>query len=77
MSPLIECVPNFSEGRRAEVIRAIIAALSVPSHTGARRAIRRRPDVLILGLPNVRYLGYRFGANPVERVVKGGRMVVG
>jgi len=77
MNPLIECVPNFSEGRRAEVIRAIVVTLPVPSYTGARRAIRRRPDVLILGLPDVRHLGYRFGANPVERVVKSGRMVVG
>jgi glutamate formiminotransferase/formiminotetrahydrofolate cyclodeaminase len=30
MAPLIECVPNFSEGRRAEVIREIVAALTVP-----------------------------------------------
>ncbi len=31
MKPLVECVPNFSEGRRAEVIAAIVAAMkSVP-----------------------------------------------
>lgn len=30
-SPLIECVPNFSEGRRSEVIEAIVSAItSVP-----------------------------------------------
>jgi glutamate formiminotransferase len=27
MQPLVECVPNFSEGRRAEVLEAIAAAL--------------------------------------------------
>ncbi len=27
MRPLVECVPNFSEGRRLEVIQAIVAAL--------------------------------------------------
>ncbi len=27
--PLIECVPNFSEGRRPEVMRAIISAMNV------------------------------------------------
>lgn len=27
MSPLVECVPNFSEGRRPEVIEALIAAI--------------------------------------------------
>lgn len=27
MRPLVECVPNFSEGRRPEVIKAIVAAL--------------------------------------------------
>jgi glutamate formiminotransferase / 5-formyltetrahydrofolate cyclo-ligase len=27
--PLIECVPNFSEGRRPEVVRAIVASMNV------------------------------------------------
>jgi len=26
--PLIECVPNFSEGRRPEVLDAIVAAIA-------------------------------------------------
>ncbi len=34
--PLIECVPNFSEGRRTEVIAAIVAAIAAV------------PDVLVL-----------------------------
>ena len=28
MNPIIECVPNFSEGRRPEVIEAIAAAIA-------------------------------------------------
>jgi imidazolonepropionase len=35
--------------------------------------VGRRADVLVLDLPNVNHLGYRFGANPVERVIKAGR----
>jgi glutamate formiminotransferase len=31
MQPLVECVPNFSEGRRAEVLEAIAAALRAHS----------------------------------------------
>ncbi len=27
MQPLVECVPNFSEGRRLEVIEAIVSAV--------------------------------------------------
>jgi imidazolonepropionase len=32
-------------------------------------------DILILDLPNVRHLGYRFGSNPVRQVIKQGRLV--
>jgi imidazolonepropionase len=35
----------------------------------------RAADIVILDLPGVQHLGYRFGANPVERVIKGGRVV--
>jgi glutamate formiminotransferase/formiminotetrahydrofolate cyclodeaminase len=34
LQPLVECVPNFSEGRRPEVIRAIADAIE--AHTGVR-----------------------------------------
>ncbi|HEC34916.1 MAG TPA: imidazolonepropionase, partial [Anaerolineae bacterium] len=36
----------------------------------------RAADILVLNLPDVHHLGYRFGTNPVERVVKEGQMVV-
>jgi imidazolonepropionase len=38
--------------------------------------VGRAADILILHLPDVRHLGYRFGTNPVERVIKAGRIVV-
>lgn len=34
-------------------------------------------DLLVLDAPDYRYLGYRFGANPVALVVKGGEVVCG
>lgn len=37
----------------------------------------RVADILVLSLPDVRFLGYRFGTNPVERVIKGGEVVMG
>jgi imidazolonepropionase len=33
-------------------------------------------DILILDLPNVQHLGYRFGTNPVAQVIKSGQIVV-
>jgi imidazolonepropionase len=36
----------------------------------------RTADILVLSLPDVDHLGYRFGTNPVERVIKGGQIVV-
>ena len=32
-------------------------------------------DLLVLDVPDYRHLGYRFGTNPVETVVKGGKVV--
>ncbi|MEA3396038.1 MAG: amidohydrolase family protein, partial [Chloroflexota bacterium] len=34
-------------------------------------------DLLLLDVPDYRYLGYRFGTNPVALVVKGGEVVCG
>jgi imidazolonepropionase len=49
-------------------------ALGLGSETGSLQ-VGRSADVLVLQLPEVRHLGYRFGSNPVERVVKAGRVV--
>jgi imidazolonepropionase len=38
--------------------------------------VGKRADVLVLSVPNHRFLGYRFGVNLVEKVIKNGRLVV-
>jgi imidazolonepropionase len=38
--------------------------------------VGKRADVLVLGVPNHRFLGYRFGVNLVEKVIKNGRLAV-
>jgi imidazolonepropionase len=38
--------------------------------------VGKRADVLVLGVPNHKFLGYRFGVNLVEKVIKNGRLVV-
>jgi glutamate formiminotransferase len=55
MNRLVECVPNFSEGRRVEVVDAIVAALtSVPNVYLLGRemdADHNRAVITIVGLP--------------------------
>lgn len=46
-------------------------ALGLGDEVGSLQ-VGRAADILILNLPNVQHLGYRFGSNPVERVIKGG-----
>jgi imidazolonepropionase len=36
----------------------------------------KRADVLVLGVSNHKFLGYRFGVNLVDKVIKNGRLVV-
>ena len=38
--------------------------------------VGKRADVLVLGMPNHKFLGYRFGVNLVDKVIKNGRLVV-
>jgi imidazolonepropionase len=38
--------------------------------------VGKQADVLILDVPDYRHLGYRFGSNLVQTVVKAGRIVV-
>ncbi|MGE5459440.1 MAG: glutamate formiminotransferase, partial [Solirubrobacterales bacterium] len=71
--PLVVCVPNFSEGRNAEVIEAICAALS--SVPGARLVYRQadaehhRLDTTIAGSPDAVRAAALAGARvAVERI---------
>ncbi len=36
----------------------------------------KQADLLILSVPDYRHLGYRFGANLVEHVIKKGNLVL-
>jgi imidazolonepropionase len=36
----------------------------------------KKADVLVLNVPNHKFLGYRFGVNLVDKVIKNGRLVV-
>lgn len=38
--------------------------------------VGKRADILVLNVPNHSFLGYRFGVNLVDRVIKNGRLVV-
>jgi len=38
--------------------------------------VGKRADVVVLGVPNHKFLGYRLGVNLVDKVVKNGRIVV-
>lgn len=38
--------------------------------------VGKRADVLVLSAPNHKFLGYRFGINLVDKVIKNGRLVV-
>jgi imidazolonepropionase len=35
----------------------------------------KKADVIVLNAPNHKFLGYRFGVNLVDRVIKNGRLV--
>jgi len=36
----------------------------------------KRADIIVLNVPNYRFLGYRFGVNLVDKVIKNGKLVV-
>lgn len=53
--PLVACVPNFSEGRRRDVMDAIVAALEVPgAHVVYRQSDpeHNRLDTTVIGSPD-------------------------
>jgi imidazolonepropionase len=38
--------------------------------------VGKKADVIILDVPNHKFLGYRFGVNVVDKVIKNGRIVI-
>jgi imidazolonepropionase len=61
---------------------AITAATINAAHAIGRAAdvgsleVGKKADVLVLNVPSHKFLGYRFGINLVDKVIKNGRMVV-
>ena len=70
---------HFMRMTPAEAITAatINAAYAVnrASEVGSLE-VGKRADVIVLGVPNHKFLGYRFGVNLVDKVIKNGRLVV-
>jgi len=62
---------------------AIVAATINAAHALNRARevgsleVGKRANILVLGVPNHKFLGYRHGVNMVEKVVKNGKLVVG
>jgi imidazolonepropionase len=38
--------------------------------------VGKRADAVVLSVPNHKFLGYRFGVNLVDKVIKNGRLAV-
>jgi imidazolonepropionase len=61
---------------------AITAATINAAHAIGRAAdvgsleVGKKADVLVLNVPSYKFLGYRFGVNLVDKVIKNGRLVV-
>jgi imidazolonepropionase len=70
---------HFMHLTQAEAITAatINAAYAIDraSEVGSLE-VGKRADAIILNIPNHRFLGYRFGVNLVDKVIKNGRVVV-
>ena len=68
MQPLVECIPNFSEGRRADVIEAIVAVLrdrpGVSLLDVDPNPDHNRTVVTFVGNPIMHHL--LLGINPIE-----------
>jgi imidazolonepropionase len=70
---------HFMHMTQAEAITAatINAAYAINRGTEiGSLEVGKRADAVILNVPNHKFLGYRFGVNIVDRVIKNGRLVV-
>jgi imidazolonepropionase len=67
---------------RLTAAEAITAATINAAHAIGRASevgsleVGKKADVIVLDVPNHKFLGYRFGVNLVDKVVKNGRVVV-
>jgi imidazolonepropionase len=67
---------------RLTIAEAIIAATINAAHAIDRAGevgsleTGKKGDIIVLDAPNHKFLGYRFGVNLVDKVIKNGRLVV-
>jgi imidazolonepropionase len=67
---------------RLTAAEAITAATINAAHAIGRAnevgslEVGKKADVTVLDVPNHKFLGYRFGVNLVDKVIKNGRLVV-
>jgi imidazolonepropionase len=67
---------------RLTAAEAITAATINAAHAIGRASevgsleVGKKADVIVLDVPNHKFLGYRFGVNLVDKVIKSGRLVV-
>lgn len=76
---IIAFASHFMRMTPAEAITAatINAAHAIDrAHEVGSLEVGKKADVIVLDVPNHRFLGYRFGVNLVDKVVKNGRLVV-
>jgi imidazolonepropionase len=79
MQLVIAFACHFMKLTPAEAITAatINAAHAVgKAHEVGSLEVGKKADVIILNVPNHKFLGYHFGVNLVDKVVKNGRIVV-
>jgi imidazolonepropionase len=76
---IIALACHFMKLTPAEAITAVTInaahAINRASEVGSLE-IGKKADVIILDVPNHKFLGYRFGVNLVRKVIKNGRIVV-
>ncbi len=73
----LACLQMRMTPAEAIVAATINAAHAVNrSHDVGSLELGKRADIIVLNVPNHRFLGYRFGANLVDKVIKDGRLVV-
>jgi len=73
----LACLQMRMTPAEAIVAATINAAHAVNrSHDVGSLELGKRADIIVLNVPNHNFLGYRFGVNLVDKVIKDGRLVV-
>lgn len=73
----LACLEMKLTPAEAIVATTINAAHAIKrAHEVGSLEVGKKADIIVLDVPNHKFLGYRFGVNLVEKVIKAGRLVV-